>query len=290
MLTAIYLQRRRILFGMLFYFLAGQLSFGRSETELFVPAVVLSGLFAIICGALAALLIPFFLNYRTVFEISAVMFFAIVVFEATGWTGHDGGILNSGSGWGFVILALGFTVLNWLVYGDWWLKTPFRLSWTGRSRFRTSVPPATAWKRLVPAEDRPEDYFSGTLHEFRPVENADWTHLLRFRMGGPGFAELRARLTQDEAPRSFAYDFSADVSEKNRKMFLGDWRIALAPEGDGTAVEVVDTVSATLPSHALFYWFDDLGGQVAASMKRVLEDRRDPTILGQERKRIRAIA
>ena len=194
MLTAIYLQRRRILFGMLFYFLAGQLSFGRSETELFVPAVVLSGLFAIICGALAALLIPFFLNYRTVFEISAVMYFAIVVFEATGWTGHDGGILNSGSGWGFVILALGFTVLNWLVYGDWWLKTPFRLSWTGRSRFRTSVPPATAWKRLVPAEDRPEDYFSGTLHEFRPVENADWTHLLRFRMGGPGFAELRARL------------------------------------------------------------------------------------------------
>ena len=289
MLTSIYLQRRRIAFGMLFFFLAGLLDFGRFGMWEFPEYVIsMSLLFALICGAVAAILLPLFPAYRQVFEVAAVVFFAIRLVEAMGWLGEFGRLFDTT--WGFLGLAVGFTFLHHFVYGAWWAKTPLRLSWTGRSRFKTRVPPETAWARLVPAEDRPGDYYSGTLHEFRPVEEGDFTHLFRQRMGGPAFIELRVSVTRNEAGRAFAYDFSADVSEKNRGLNTGHWQIDLRPLGNGTAVEVIDTVVATTPANALLFWFDDLGGQVAVSMKRVLEDRRDPSILGWCRKQVRAAA
>lgn len=289
MLTAIYLQRRRILFGMFFFFLAGLLDFGRFGMWEFPLYVVgMSAIFALICGALAALLIPLFPAYRQVFEITAVTFLAIRFTESMGWVGEYGMLFDTT--WGFVILAVGFTLLHHFVYGTWWEKTPVRLSWTGRSRFKTRAAPETAWARLVPVENRPGDYYSGTLHEFRPVDSGDCTHLLRTRMGGPQFIEQRVSVTRDEAGRAFAYDFSADVSDKNRDLNTGHWQIDLRPLGNGTAVEVTETVIATTPANALLFWFDDLGGQVAVSMKRTLEDRRDPTILGWLRRRVQAAA
>ncbi len=289
MLTAIYLQRRRIAFGMFFLFLAGLLDFGRFGMWDYPQVVLLkSVLFALACGLIAALLIPLFPAYRQVFEIMSVSFLAIRIAEIAGWAGEYGRLFDTT--WGFLLLAVGFTLLHHGVYGAWWARTPIRLSWRGVSRFKTRAAPDRAWARLVPAPDRPGDYYSGTLHEFRPVEDADFSHVLRTRMGGPQFIEQRVRVTRNEAGRAFAYDFDADVSDRNRDLNTGNWSIELRPLGNGTAVDVVEEVIATTPANALLFWFDDLGGQVAVSMKRVLEDRRDPTILGWLRRQVRAAA
>lgn len=289
MLTAIYLQRRRILFGMFFFFLAGLLHFGRfGMWEFPLNVIVLSVIFALICGTVAGVLIPLFPAFRQVFEIAAVAVFITRSAEAMGWVGEYGMLFETT--WGFLVLAVGFTLLQHFVYGTWWQRTPIRLSWSGRSRFHTSVSPHTAWARLVPGEDQPGDYYTGTLHEFRPMEEGDFSHLLRLRMGGPQFVELLVKVTRNDTDHAFAYDFSADVSPQNRDVNTGHWQINLTPHSDGTAVEVIETVFATTPANALFYWFDDLGGQVAVSMKRVLEESRDPTILGWQRRRVQATA
>lgn len=289
MLTSVYLQRRRILFGMFFFFLSGLLDFGRSDGWDFPVYVIgMSVLFALICGAIAALLIPIFPAYRQVFEIVGVTFFVLRLAEIWGLAGTYGHLFEGA--WGVIAICLFYTLLFHATYGAWWTKTPFRLSWTGRSRFVTRASPAEAWARLVPAEDRPGDYYSGTLHEFRPVEDADFTHVLRTRMGGPQFIEQLVTVTRKEAGRTFAYDFDADVSDGNRPLNSGNWRIDLTDVGNGTRVEVVEEVVATTPANALFFWFDDLGGQVAVSMKRTLEERRDPTVLGWWRRQVKAAA
>ncbi|MDJ1009765.1 MAG: hypothetical protein QNJ13_18315 [Paracoccaceae bacterium] len=289
MFTAIYLQRRRIGFGMLFFFLAGLLDFGRfGMWEFPIYVIGMAAVFAMICGAIAALLIPLFPAYRHVFEIASVSFFALRVAETAGVAGAASYLFDTT--WGFLALAIGFTLLHHGVYGAWWERTPVRLSWTGRSQFKTRAAPDLAWRRLVPAENRPGDYYSGTLHEFRAVEDPAFTHLLRTRAGGPQFIEQRVSVTRNEAGRAFAYDFDADVSEKNRALNAGHWSIDLRPLGNGTAVSVVETVNATTPANALTFWFDDLGGQASVSMKRTLEDRKDPTILGWVRRRVKAAA
>lgn len=291
MLTSIYLQRRRIFFGMFFFFLAGLLDFGRLGMWDFPVYVIgMSVIFAMICGALAAVLIPFFPTYRQVFEIVGVSFFGLRLAQVLG----AGDMLNyaygHGNAVGVILVCLGFTVLHHAIYGQWWVRTPFRLAWTGRSRFHTTASPGEAWARLVPSEDRPGDYYSGTLHEFRPVQDSEFTHLLRTRMGGPQFIEQRVTVTKSTANTAFAYDFDADVSDENRLLNTGDWQINLTQHGSGTQVEVIERVRATTPANALLFWFDDLGRQVAVSMKRTLEGRRDPTILGWLRRHVSVTA
>ncbi|MEL7105411.1 MAG: hypothetical protein AAGM21_05800 [Pseudomonadota bacterium] len=289
MLTSIYLQRRRLLFGMFFFFLAGLLDFGRFGMWDFPVYVVgMSVLFATICGAIAVVGITLFPAYRQVFEIVGVSFLGLRLAEAWGIAGPVGYIFDGA--WGVVATCLFYTLLFHGVYGLWWAKTPFRLAWTGRSRFHTSASPAQAWARLVPAEDRPGDYYSGTLHEFRAIEDGDFTHLLRTRMGGPQFLEQRVTVTRHDANTAFAYTFDADVSEGNRALNTGDWRIELTERAGGTQVDVVENVVATTPANALLFWFDDLGGQVAVSMKRTLEGRRDPTLLASFRRQVQSAA
>ncbi|MEL7026677.1 MAG: hypothetical protein AAGO57_05530 [Pseudomonadota bacterium] len=289
MLTAIYLQRRRLLFGMFFFFLSGLLDFGRhGGWDIPIYVIGLSIVFALITGAIAAALIPLFPAYRQTFEIAAVSFLGIRLYEASGLGGEF--FYAFDGAWGVVAICLGFTVLHHAIYGLWWAKTPIRLSWTGKSQFITKAPVPDVWARLVPAQDRPEDYYSGTLHEFRPVEDADFTHLLRTRMGGPQFIEQLVTVTRNDPGTTFAYDFDAEVSDRNRALNTGTWRIDLTDLANGTRVEVVEDVLATTPANALLFWFDDLGGQVAVSMQRTLEDRRDPTILGWWRRQVRAAA
>lgn len=289
MLTAIYLQRRRLAFGMFFFFLSGLLHFGRfGMWEFPVYVIGMSAVFAVITGLLAVLLVLMFPVYRQIYEIVAITFLGTRFVEAMGWFGAYYSVFDGA--WGVILLCLGYTVLFHCVYGAWWVKTPVRLSWRGISRFKTRVGPQDAWARLVPAEDRPGDYYSGTLHEFRPVDEADYTHILRTRMGGPQFIEQRVTVTRNEHARAFGYDFGADVSEANRPLNTGHWEIELTPLGNGTRVEVVEEVVATTPANALLFWFDDLGGQVAVSMKAALEERRDPTILGWLRRNVKAAA
>lgn len=65
----------------------------------------------------------------------------------------------------------------------------------------------------------------------------------------------------------------------------------LEPLGEkGTRVEVIERVRSTPPADALLFFFDDLGEQVAILMKRRLEGRRDPTLLGRLRRQVRDAA
>ena len=289
MLTSIYLQRRRILFGMFFFFSSGILDFGHFDGwNSPVYVIGMSVAFACICGALAALLIPVFPSYRQVFEIVAVTFVGLRLAEVLGITGEAYYALDGAVG--LILICVGYTLLHHAIYGQWWSRSPFRLAWKGETQFVTRASPSEAWARFVPNPERPEDYYSGTLHAFQPVDEADYTHVFRTRMGGPQFLELRVNVEEDNKDKAFAYSFDADVSDRNRALSTGNWRLDLTDVGNGTRVRVVETVLATTPATAINMYFDDLASQVGVSMKRAIDGRKDPSILGWHRRQIQATA
>ncbi|SHG40606.1 hypothetical protein [Cognatishimia maritima] len=289
MFVSVYLQRRRILFGMFFYFLSGLLLYGRFGGWAFPEFVIIQALLlAVTLGLLAALLIPMFPSYRNVFETSAIITFLMRIAEAFGFVGDFGMIFETS--WGYAAFGIGFAVLLNFLYGAWWSKTSVRLSWAGISSFETNANIAEAWKKLVPKADCPNEFYTGTLYEFSEIEDPNFSHKMKIRQGGPNFSEIQVMVVEENACSNFAYDFSADVSERNRGSYSGHWKIEMSPTETGTKVKVEDRVTATTPAYALSFWFDDLGGQAAVSMKRILEGHRDPTILGWVRRQVSVLS
>ena len=289
MFTFLYLQRRRLGFGALFFFLAGLLQFSMNTGFAFPGfAIGMALLFTAICTALAAIGIYFFPAYPQVWEIVATTFFAMRAIEAFDPPFLQYTYILDGA-WGVIIVCFGYTLLHHAIYGQWWARTPIRLSWTGRSRFQTAVPPEEAWQHFVPQENAPERYYSGTLHEFRPADETGASHIMRTRMGGAQFLDQLVTVVENDGTERFAYTFGAEGSEENADYNAGRWQVTIRPAPMATTdVEVIEEIKATTPGNALLFWFDDLGGQVAQSMKRVAEQRNDPTLLGWLRRRVLA--
>lgn len=134
MFASIYLQRRRIAFGMFFCFLSGLLDFGRfggSEVPFYI--ITLSLVFAVICGAILGVLLHLFPGFRQVVEIGAVTSFLLRLGEVAP------ALSNSGSGW-FAISPIGKSPTT---------STPMSRSGTGRF-FRGNG--GSCWNRLARKE------------------------------------------------------------------------------------------------------------------------------------------
>jgi hypothetical protein len=134
--------------------------------------IVLSALFALIAFAMAVVAFTLFPRFRTVFELSAVVFLIVTILNKS-LPNVD--ILD---GWRLLVVAVVFSIVEYFLYGLGQHKLPAFAGWKGISRFQTQLSPEEAWKRLVPDPAAPGSYYSGKLHEMTPGDDPESFHML----------------------------------------------------------------------------------------------------------------
>lgn len=286
MLVRAWLQRRRILFTALFFLLAGLIDIGGEGRLALAPGTVLllSVGFGGMAGALATVLIPLFPGYRNVAEVTAVGYFLVTLGQAFGLLPGDAFFQT---GWGIAAICLGYTGLHNLIYGRWWRRFDLALGWKVRRQFETTAPPDKVWRHLVPNPYAPEEYYSGTLAELLPVPGEPDVWRQRSHGGTAGFMELLVEIEEDVRPHRYVARSRGMATGSHAAYAGGRSSITIADRpGGGSVVTVAESVDRIEVPIALMLWFDGFGHEMAESMRRYVENRPDPTISAQARRRM----
>lgn len=283
MLAFLYLQRWRLGFGALFMLFSAILMLG-TNNGWGSGSAILSTAFVFTVGAtaIAAAVIYILPAYRQVWETLAVTLFVLRAAEAMGPSSLSEYLDGPG---GMVLTAVLYLLIFNGVYGAWWERLSFGLPYTCRSRTRAIVLPEAAWAAIVPHEAAPQRHYSGTLAAFERVEGDHFRQ--KQKVGKGQFSETDVVVLRDEPPHFFAYG-SADP-ETGERVDGFYWQASFSPAPMGsTDIEVIERNQSLPVNHAVLCMLDDLGGQVAHSMKTFLETRKDPTLLGWLRRRVAA--
>lgn len=289
MLTLIRLHHRRVLIGTLFYGLAGFVMFhgAGSGNPLHLDLLITAVFMFIICvlGFVGVALFP---GFRMVMEVGALLFFVSAVLQNTPLLAWQQGLPAWTSSCLFFLL---FAVLHHLMYGNWWQKSGLGLEVRLQSRFKTRQKPAEVWARLIPNPSDLDAYYTRTLRAFDPKPGAPGQFVQKIGLGGSAVLELQIEVAECTPFRRFTYRFHTDTSDRNRAFNRGTCDIQLTDLGaEGTLVEMLEVNEKLAVGEALLMWFDNLGAQVSASARAVLDGSRDLTLIGKMRRDVQALS
>ncbi len=289
MMTLIRLHYRRVLVGTLFFGLAGFLQFNAVDDGATLAIdLLITSLFMLIIGLLGFIGVSLFPSFRVVMEIGALVFFAMAVLQRSSFSRVTDGLPD----W---ILSCSvfffFALLHHIIYGQWWQKSGLGFAVRLNSKFKTRQRPEEVWARLVPNPNDLGAYYTKTLRAFDPKPGEPGHFVQKIGLGGSAVLELQIEVKECSPFRRFHYDFHADTSDRNRTFNRGTCDIQLTDLGaDGTLVEISEINEKLAVGEALLMWFDNLGAQVSASARAVLDGSRDWTLIGKMRRDVQALS
>lgn len=282
----IYRQRRRILFGAALLVLTlliadmaqpGGLSIfaGLGAAQRVVLVSLLLGFFA----AVIALLIAVLPGLRPIVEVTGL---AALLHTTLMFILPDplAGMMWQ-TGYATVALFLIYIMVYMTLYGATMDRLPVWFSAGTGHRFRTSAPPATVWRALVPEPGRAAEHWTGTLESIRRLPDEADTVELRYALGN-GLHEVQTvTFLERRPPWHCRYYFIAEATSTNAQFSEGELRIDVAqlPDG-GSEVSTRLVHSAMHLRLALMMWFDDVAGDQADSLRARLEGAPDWSISG----------
>ncbi|MBW4709350.1 hypothetical protein KX928_16280 [Roseobacter sp. YSTF-M11] len=289
MKTLLQLHYRRVMIGALFYGLAAFLMFsGPPNDASLLINLVTTLVFMMIIAVLGFVGVAAFPSFRIVMELGGLVFFASAVFQHSGLAHNADHLPEWLASCAFFIM---FAIMHQVVYGTWWQKSGLGLSVRLHSRFDTKLTPAETWAQLVPNEHDPGAYYSKTLRAYHPVPEIPGRYIQKLGLGGSAVLELQIDVTERIPNKRYAYRFHTETSDRNRMFNRGSCVISLTDLGtQGTRVDIREINEKLAVGEALLMWFDNLGAQVSASARAVLNGTRDLTLLGKLRREVHALS
>ena len=119
--------------------------------------------------------------------------------------------------------------LTHLLHGGAAERLPLRLRITSQREARAQLPVAHVWRRLVPGQSHPDDYWTGTLVDFDRDPDDPMTVYMRFRNNGGLYREATASfldLHQERSARWLIDDERAPPGEHC------ELHVRVSPEGE----------------------------------------------------------
>ena len=171
---------------------------------------------ALFCAGFAATILTFAPGLRRVIEIGALSLVLAALFPIVTELWLALSVLIAGA-------------LTHLLHGGAAERLPLRLRLTSRREARANLPVAHVWRRLVPGQSHPDDYWTGTLVDFDTDPDDPMTVYLRFRDARGLFREATASfldLSTERAARWLIEDENAPPGEHC------ELYVRLSPEGD----------------------------------------------------------
>ena len=180
-------------------------------------------------------------------------------------------------------LWLAFSVLiggalTHLLHGGAAERLPLRLRITSQRKARARLPIAHVWRRLVPGQSHPDDYWTGTLVDFDRDPDDPMTVYMRFRGNGGLFREATVSfldLHPERAARWLIEDERAPPGEHC------ELHVRLSAEGEfETGIDSELTYRNLTPGRALDLMLDgcsrDSWGGLATTLHRRVRIGLDP--------------
>ncbi|WP_370401251.1 hypothetical protein [Sulfitobacter sp. JB4-11] len=268
MLRHIFRQRRRLLFGCLFFWLTLAPTLVRDlsaeawnqtgpawilPVTLFLTFVIVTACFFVVVGLFVLLLPKLRILVETVF---------VIIFLNTVLPGLLPGLYASPLMSGVLQMACAIGVFI-LFYGEFMDRFRFWLDHTSERHFISPKSAEELWAELVPGASPVQGHWDSRLHAVLPVDGEPDAFEVQYSHGASLYEHQTMTFLERDAPLHARYHHVGEVDPRNRSLLEGTFSIRITPlESGGCRVTLIATRQLLLLRAALLMWFDDhLGDQ-----------------------------
>lgn len=291
MFRFIYRQKRRTLFGAFFAALTvlvfifdnwGSIyggPFGTFGWVIALATALIVAVVAVVVFSLYALLFP---TWRSIIEMLSFAIFMETILSIT--------FPNLAADYWFSPF-LGFALFMFIysiTYGTLLDRFPMWLAWETRRSFKSPKTASEIWSELLPGKGPLEQHWDSSLHDIIADPDDPDSFELKYTHGHGFYEQMTITYLEEEPFSHCKYYFAGDVDPRNSNLVDGTFQVDIEqiPEG-GCKVTLTQSRKALLPRLGLALWFDDyMGGEVDFLYARH-NGKRDWSLPGKYRRKVR---
>lgn len=294
MLRFIYRQKRRTLFGAFFVALTvlvfifdnwGSISTGPFGGFGWLVALLTALVVAIIAVIFFSLFILVFPNWRQLIELfSFIVFIEIILGVA---------IPGIYSDYWFspILMFATFMGIYSITYGTALDRFPMWVAWETSRSFKSPKTAQEIWCELLPGKGPLEQHWDTSLHDISADPDDPDTFELRYTHGHSLYEQMTITYLEEDPFSHCKYYFAGDVDPKNSNLVDGTFQIDIAPlDNGGCKVTLTQSRKSLLPRLGLALWFDDYTGGEADFLYAKHNGKRDWSLPGKYRRKVRQLA